>query len=254
MSIARPLAIILAGWACCASGAVAAQTVKLRAAFHPNVPGQRTTITLAVSIRGPGGGPPSPVRSFNLRLPPNMGLATTSLGQASCEPAALIASGIGGCSSNARVGYGTASAVVPVGSQNVHEKASLDAVIGPAAENRVEVLWYVQAGQPVFAQLVLPSVLEEAGPPYGEELAVTVPLVQAWPEGPDLALETFNSTIGPAGLLYHRKVAGETVAFHPRGIRIPQVCPVGGYRFAAVLSFQDGTQTSTTYRVPCPRR
>jgi hypothetical protein len=254
MSITRSVAVVLAGWACCASAAGAAQTVKLRAAFHPDIAGARTTITLAVRIRGQHGGPPSPVRSFDLRLPPNMGLATTSLGQANCEPAALIASGIAGCSGNARIGYGTASAVVPVGSQNVHEKASLDAVIGPAAEDRVEVLWYVQAGQPVFAQLVLPSVLEEAGPPYGEELAVTVPLVQAWPEGPDLALETFNSTIGPAGLLYHRKVAGETVAFHPRGIRIPRVCPTGGYRFAAVLSFQDGTQTSTTYRVPCPRR
>jgi hypothetical protein len=254
MRIAGPVAVGLAGWACFAAGAEAAQTVKLRAAFHPDVPGQRTTITLAVRIGKAGGGPPSPVRSFDLRLPPDMGLATTTLGQANCEPAALIASGIGGCSGNARIGYGTASAVVPVGSQSVHEQASLDAVIGPAVENRIEVLWYVQAGQPVFAQLVLPSVVEEAGPPYGEELAVAVPLVQAWPEGPDLALETFDSTIGPAGLLYHRKVAGKTVAFHPRGIRIPRVCPVGGYGFAALLSFQDGTQTTTTYRIPCPRR
>ena len=254
MRIAGPVAVGLAGWACCAPTAGAAQTVKLRAAFHPDTPGQRTTITLAVRIGGPGGGPPSPVRSFDLRLPPNMGLATTTLGQANCEPAALIAFGIGGCSANARIGYGTASAVVPVGSQSVHEQASLDAVIGPATENRVEVLWYVQARQPVFAQLLLPSVVEEAGPPYGQELAVAVPLVQAWPEGPDLALETFDTTIGPAGLLYHRKVAGKTIAFHPRGIRIPRVCPVGGYGFAALLSFQDGTQTTTTYRVPCPRR
>jgi hypothetical protein len=97
-------------------------------------------------------------------------------------------------------------------------------------------------------------VVEEAGAPYGEELAVAVPLVQAWPEGPDLALETFDSSLGPAGLTYHRRVAGKTVAFHPRGIRIPRACPVGGYGFAALLSFQDGTHTTNTYRVPCPRR
>jgi hypothetical protein len=253
MSLARPIAIVLAACVSSAASASAAQSVKLRVAFHPNVPGQQTTIALATRIRGLGGAPPSPVRSFDLRLPANMGIAATTLGQANCEPAALITFGLGGCSSNARIGYGTASAVVPVGSRSVHETASLNAVMGPAAENRVEVLWYVQGGQPVFAQLVFPSVVEEAGPPYGEELAVTVPLMQAWPEGPDLALETFDSSLGPAGLTYHHQVAGRTVAFHPRGIRIPRDCPIGGYGFAVLLSFQDGTHTTSTYRVPCTR-
>ncbi len=254
MSLARPVALVLlATCACSTASASATQSVKLRVALHPNVPGQRTTIALAVRVRGAGGAPPSPVTSFDLRLPLNMGIAATTLGQANCEPVALIASGLGGCSGNARIGYGTASAVVPVGSQSVREIASLNAVMGPAAENRVEVLWYIQAEQPVFAQLVLPSVVEESAPPYGEELAVAVPLVQAWPEGPDLALETFNSSLGPEGLTYHRQVAGHTVAFRPRGIRIPRACPIGGYGFAALLSFQDGTHTTSKYRVPCPR-
>jgi hypothetical protein len=254
MRLAGPLAVALAACACAVSTASAAQSVKLRVAFHPDVLGARTTITLAVRVRGPHGAPPSPVTSFDLRLPPNMGIATTTLGQANCQPAALIASGLEGCSANARLGFGTASAVVPIGSQSVREIASLDAVMGPAAENRVEVLWYVQAGQPVFAQLVLPSVIEEAAAPYGEELAVAVPLVQAWPEGPDLALETFNSSLGPAGLTYHQKIAGRSVAFHPRGIRIPPSCPPAGYGFAAVMSFQDGTNRTSTYHVPCPQR
>jgi hypothetical protein len=254
MKLGRTLAVVLAGCAYYAGGASAAQTVKLRVAFVPDVPGQRTTINLALRIRGPGGTAPSPVRSFDLRLPANMGIATTTLGEDNCEPAALIASGVGGCPANARIGYGSASAAVPLGSESVHETASLDALMGPPAENRVELLWYVQAGQPVFAQLVLPSVVEEATPPYGEELATSIPLVPTWPGGPDLALETFNSSIGPMGLTYHRQVAGKTVAFHPRGIRIPRVCPAGGYGFAAFLSFQDGTHTTGTYRVPCRPR
>ncbi len=237
-----------------AGSAGAAPSVKLGVAFHPNVPGQRTTITLAVRVRGPNGASPSPVTSFDLRLPTNMGIASTTLGQANCEAAALIASGLKGCSSNARIGYGTASAVVPIGPESFREIASLDAVMGPAIENRVEVLWYVQAAQPVFAQLVLPSVVEEAAPPYGEELDVAVPLVQTWPEGPDLALETFDSSLGPAGLTYHREIAGKTMAFHPLGIRIPRVCPSGGYGFAVLLSFRDGTHATSTYRVPCQRR
>lgn len=253
MSFVRAAPLVLAACACFAGSASAAQSVKLHVALHPDVPGQPTTVALAVRVGGPGGTSPLAVTGFDLRLPAEMGIASTTLGQANCEPAALIVSGLAGCSGNARIGFGTASAVVPVGSESIHEIASLDAVMGPAVENRVEVLWYVQASQPVFAQLVLPSVVEETGPPYGEELAVSVPLVQAWPEGPDLALETFDSSLGPAGLTYHRRVAGHNIAFHPRGLRIPRTCPSGGYRFAAVLSFQDGTQATSTYNVPCPR-
>jgi hypothetical protein len=254
MRLAPRLAVALVAGAWAASGANAAQSVKLHVAFHPNVLGAQTTITLAVRVRGPHGAPPPPVTSFDLRLPPDMGIAATNLGQANCQPAALIASGLEGCPANARLGFGTATAVVPLESQNVHETASLDAVMGPAAENRVEILWHLQADQPAFAQLVLPSVVEEGTAPYGEELAVQVPLVQAWPEGPDLALENFESSLGPAGLTYYRRVAGHSVPFHPRGIRIPPSCPHGGYGFAALMSFQDGTQSASTYHVPCPRR
>ncbi len=184
MRLAGPLAVALAAGVCWSGSANAAQRVNLHVAFHPNVLGAHTTIVLAVGVRGLHGAPPSPVTSFDLRLPPKMGLGATNLGQANCQPAALFASGLEGCAANARLGFGTASAVVPLGSESVHETASLDAVMGPAAENRVEVLWYVQAGQPVFAKLVLPSVVEEGEAPYGEELAIRVPLVQACPKAP----------------------------------------------------------------------
>jgi hypothetical protein len=252
MNVVRALAVVLVGCACWAAGASAAQTVKLKVAFNPDRAGARTTIELALRISGAGGAPPAPLTSLDLRMPAGMGIATTTLGQDSCDAAELIGSGLQGCSANARVGYGTATAVVPVGSQNVRETASLNTVMGPPAENHLEVLFYVQAAQPVFAQLVLPSVVEEARLPYGEELVTSVPLVQAWPEGPDLALESFNSTIGPLHLTYHRHLNGRTIAFHPRGIRLPRSCPAGGFPFAAVARFLDGTQATGVYRVPCP--
>jgi hypothetical protein len=253
MSLVRALALTLAACTCLASGASAAQTVKLRVAFDPNVAGQRTTIKLALRISGPGGGVPLPVTSLSLRLPANMGIATTTLGLDNCDPASLFGAGVRGCSGNARIGFGTATAAVPVGSHSVQEKASLDALMGPSAENRVEVLFYVEALEPVFAQLVLPSVVGEAALPYGEQLDTSIPLVPAWPEGPDLSLETFNSTIGPLHLTYFRQVNGESVPYRPRGIRIPSSCPAGGYPFAARLTFQDGTHTDSVYRVPCGR-
>jgi hypothetical protein len=253
MSLARFLALALVVCACFAASASAgaAQSVKLRVVLDPNRAGARTTIELSLRIGVPGGPAPIPVTSLQLRLPAEMGIATTTLGQANCEPAALIAGGLSGCSANARIGYGDATTVVPVGSRDVPERASLNALMGPPAEDHLEVLFYVQALEPVFAQLVLPSVVGEARAPYGEELDTSIPLIQAWPEGPDLALETFNSTIGPLHLTYFRQLGGKTVVYYPHGIRIPSDCPLGGYPFAALLNFEGGTHATAVYRVPC---
>jgi hypothetical protein len=254
MRFAWSVALILIGSAFFTGAANASPVVKLRVAFHPNLIGHRTTIELALRIGGPGGAVPAPVRSLDLRLPAGMGIATTTLGQRNCDPADLILSGLHGCSANARIGFGQATAIVPVGTQAVQEQASLNVLMGPPAEDRVEVLFYVEALGPVFAQLILPSVVDEDSQPYGERLDTNVPLVQAWPEGPDLALETFDSTIGPLHLTYFREVNGKSVAYYPHGVKIPQVCPAGGYPFAALLTFQGGEHTNTTYRVPCPRK
>lgn len=254
MLLLRLITAALVGCAIVASTASAADRAKLNVSFVPDRAGARTTIDLALSVSAPRGAPPEPVIGFDLRLPDDMGLASTSLGEANCYPADLLSRGLDGCSPNARLGFGTATAVVPVGEQMITEHASLDAVLGQPGEDRIEVLFYIQAGEPVFAQLVLPSVVEEASPPYGEQLATSVPLVTAWPEGPDLALETFVSSIGPRGLTYYRQVKGRSVAHKPRGFRIPQSCPPGGYPFQAALTFADGTQSIASYRVQCPPR
>jgi hypothetical protein len=254
LSIARGVALALVGCACCACAAQAAQSVKLRVAFDPDVAGQRTTIELKLRIGGPGDTPPAPMTSLDLRFPPNMGIATTTLGQSNCEPAQLIRAGLSGCSANARIGLGSATAVVPVGEQSVQEKVSLNALMGPPVEDRLEVLFYVEGLSPVLTRLVLPSVVQSDSPPFGEQLDTSVPLVQVWPEGPNLALETFDSTIGPLGLTYHREVNGHSVPYHPQGVRVPETCPPGGYPFAAVLHFEDGSQTTASYRVPCVKR
>jgi hypothetical protein len=245
------LALTLALWACIAGSAGAAQTAKLQVSLDPDVAGQRTTIEISLRIKGPDGLPPEPMSSFDLRLPADMGIATTTLGQANCQPTRLLDAGLDGCSPNARIGFGNATAVVPVGSQSIHERASLNALMGPAVEDHLEVLFYVEALEPVSARLVLPGAVQEDVRPYGEQLDTSVPLIQTWPEGPDLALETFSSTIGPLHLTYFRELGGKVVRYYPRGIRIPRICPLGGYPFSAVLNFQDGSHTNAAYRVPC---
>jgi hypothetical protein len=248
----RALALVLAGCACLTSAAAAAPTARLHVSLDPDVPGQRTTVELSLHITGAGGLPPAPLSGFDFRMPANMGLATTTLGEANCEPTLLLAGGLDGCSANARIGFGEANADVPVGSHEVHEKATLEALMGPAVEDRLEVLFFVEALQPISARLVFPGVVREDIAPYGEQLDTTVPLVPTWPEGPDLALEEFSSTLGPLDLTYSRVVDGRTLSYHPHGIRIPQVCPAGGYPFAVGLAFQNGTHSNAVYHVPCP--
>jgi hypothetical protein len=230
-----------------------APSASLRVAFMPDRAGARTTIELSVKVRGDAGRPPPALRSLALRLPAGMGVATTTLGEDNCSPASLIAAGVSGCSPNALLGFGTATAVVPVGAGSVLEHAVLHPLMGPPRENQVEVLFYAQANFPVFAQLVLPAVLAEDVPPYGERLQTAIPLVEVWPEGPDLALESIDSTIGPLHLTYRRRVGSRVVSFKPQGIRIPALCPRGGYPFAAQLGFIDGAVASASFHVPCPR-
>lgn len=244
------------GCACCCSAAARADragagpSVHLHAAFVPDVPGERTTIELSLSVGGAGGGPPPPLGSLALRLPAGMGVATTTLGEANCSPDGLLASGLAGCPVNALLGFGSATAVVPVPTGNVIEHASLHPLMGPPHENQVEVLFYVQANTPVFDQLVLPATLSEDTPPYGERLLTSVPLIEVWPEGPDLALRSIETTIGPLHLLYRRRIGSRTVSFRPRGLRIPRECR-HGYPFGALLSFVGGATATASYRVPC---
>jgi len=261
MTIARPpiglalaLCLGLLG-APSAAGAASAGTpnASLHVAFTPDRAGARTTIDLSLKVRGAAGQPPPPLRSLALRLPGGMGIATTTLGEANCSPASLIAAGLGGCSPNALLGFGMATAAVPVGAGRVLEHAVLHPLMGPPRENQVEVLFYAQADSPVFAQLVLPTVLAEDVPPYGERLQTAIPLVEVWPEGPDLALESLDSTLGPLHLTYRRRIGSRVVSFKPQGIRIPAQCPRGGYPFAAQLGFVDGAGAGASFHVPCPR-
>lgn len=235
------------------STAFPAQTVKLKVAFKPDRAGARTTILFGLDIAGPNGSVPSPITSLDLRLPAHMGIATTTLGQANCYPMPLLEYGLRGCSENARLGFGDALAIVPIPDDPVTEKASLTALMGPPAPDRLEILFYAEGLTPVFASLVFPGVVATDTHPFGDRINTDIPLVPSWAEGPNVALTHFSSTIGPLHLTYHRQVNGRWFAYKPHGIIIPKHCPRRGFPFGAILTFQDATTTTTTTRVACPR-
>jgi hypothetical protein len=79
-----------------------------------------------------------------------------------------------------------------------------------------------------------------------------VPLVPSLPEAPDVAVVQLHATFGPKDLTYYEREHGKLVAYHPKGILLPNTCPHGGFAFSASFTFLDGSHTTAQTRVPCP--
>lgn len=232
--------------------ALATQQVKLRTRFEPDRLGASTTIIYGFQITTTNGEPASPVTDINLHIPASMGLATSTLGLETCESSVLLHIGLEGCSTSARIGYGHARVQVPAEHKNIEETATVDAVLGPPENEHFIVLFYVQGSSPVSAQLVLPGELLSDSYPFSGRLNTAIPLIPTWPGGLDVALTSFNSTIGPFGLTYYKHVHGKIVPYKPKGITIPSHCPYDGFLFAASFDFADGTHATAHSAVPCP--
>jgi hypothetical protein len=244
----------LALCACAPAPAGALQRVRLTAGFSPDRLDTPATISFAFTITAPGEPVPSPLTSLTLHLPAGIGLARTTLGLSVCEPAPLVDNGADGCPENARIGYGSALAEVPYGPVVIHERVHVTTFRGVPEGGNLTVLFFAEGWSPVYAQLAFPAtVAEETTGAFGGRLDAVVPVIPSVPYGPDVAVAHFQSTIGPSHILYHRRSHGHTIAFRPRGVTVPAHCPRGGFPFAAAFSFQDGTHTIATARVPCPR-
>jgi hypothetical protein len=254
---ARIRALIAALALCvCASAPAcvkAAQTVELEASFNPDRLGARTTIEFGFHVHSTNPRQaPSPVTDVDLHLPAGLGLATSTLGLANCDPRDLIAGGVEGCPANARIGFGSATVAVPSEGEPIEEAGSITALVGPPNDEHLEVLFYVEGHAPVSAQLVFPGRLLEDAPPFSGRLDTAIPLIPTWPGGPDVAVTSMTSTIGPRGLTYYRHTNGKIVPFHPRGIVVPAHCPRRGFPFRADIAFLDGTHQTAISSVPCP--
>jgi hypothetical protein len=251
---ALTLTLTLVFSACLAVTAEASQVVKMDTSFAPDKLGANTTVSFGFRISSTGGGVPSPLVSVDLRLPAGMGLFTSTLGLGTCYPVPLLAQGPEGCPPDARVGFGRALAEVVIADEVMREAATVTAFMGPPDHERIVVLFYADGESPVSTQLVFPGQLYEASGVYGARLSTEVPLIPTMPEGPDISVVRFASTIGPSHLTYVERAHGRTVSFRPEGITVPVRCPRGGFPFAADFGFQDGTHVVARHLVPCPPR
>lgn len=235
------------------ASARAAETAKLDVHFAPDILGGNTTILTDFTIGTPNGQIPSPLIDVDLRLPPGVSLGSSTLGLATCTSHQLEVAGLAGCSANAVMGGGTALVEVPLGPVIVPEPVKIAILMGQAMNQHTSLLFYADGRTPVSAQLVFPGLLlEGTSGNFAAELNTEIPLTPSVPGAADAAVVQMNSLLGPKELVYHKSSHGKIVHYRPVGIAIPRVCPAGGFRFAARLTFQDGSKLTTTSVVPCP--
>lgn len=254
MNAARPLSRVrialtlsLALCAVLPTAAQATQSARITATFTPLRLGAPTTVSLGFTLTTPVGETPSPLTALDFRYPASLGITTSDLGVAACDPARLEANGPAACPANSIMGYGSASVEVPEGGEVIPETASIALVAGPSENGYLRLLVCATGLTPVAARIVMPTLLIKG------HLHITVPLVPSLPEGPDVAVVRAHVTIG-GHLTYYEHAHGNTIAYRPTGVMLPRRCPHGEFRFAATLSFLDGTQAAAKTAVRCPRR
>lgn len=239
---------------CLPTAAHAAQSVRLGATLTPEHLGQETTIGFSFQVVTRGERLPSPLTNVEMRYPAQLGIALSGLGFASCSQASLEATGQQGCPPDSLMGYGTATAEIPIGPALLSETARITIFRAPAPAGQVGLLFHVLASYPVSAELVFPGLLLSASPPFGGRIDIDVPLVPSLPEGPNVAVVELRMTVGPAKkIFYYEQVHGHTIRYHPRGVLLPDSCPRGGFPFAASFAFEDGSRADANADVPCPR-
>ncbi len=233
--------------------AAASQKVRLKASFSPDHLGGSTTISLAFDIFSTTGGLPSPVTDVQIDLPAGMGLGTTDLGEETCDPSTLFELGPSGCSPNSRMGLGNAMVEIPVGNAPKFH-ANVTVYMGKPVNHHTTMLIYAETVTPVYGQFVFPSeLLPVTSGAYGAQLNTAMPLIPTWPGGPPAVIVHMETTLGPRHLTYYTRKHGKLVGYRPEGMAVPERCPRGGFAFRANYHFQDGTSTSATTSVPCPR-
>ena len=151
------------------------------------------------------------------------------------------------------MGIGSALAQIAA-EESVTEPTNVAILRGPTREGRLGLLFYVDGLSPVSAQIVVPGALVTANAPFGGAVSLEVPLVPSWPEGPNVAIVSLRSTLGPEHLTYYERRNGKTIPYNPAGVLLPKVCPRGGFRFAGTFAFSDGSTASAATAVACPRR
>lgn len=220
----------------------AAQTqTQLRVSLRPNRPRALATLRISLRYQDPQSSVPAPLRQTLVRLPEGLSVEVPRL--RSCSPRALRDHGPKACPAASLLGGGHALAEVQAGSQTLSEQVTLTTVLGPLVGLQPTFDVYALGRTPFGQRELLSGTVVPDEPPYGEDMALTVPPISSLPLEPDVSIASLSLTIGPPP--GSRRRAANAVV-------VPAHCPRGGLPFAVHTVFADGTASTATTSIPCP--
>jgi hypothetical protein len=226
----------------------------LTAGFSPNRLGAAAAMELGFQLHRSTAGKTPILTDVEFHLPIGVSLTTSELGLASCDSSTLRSSGVGGCQSDAVMGYGSALILAPDGAEALREPARVTVLMGSPTNRHTTLLFYASGDSPVIAQLLFSAQMVEGLGVFGADLDAAIPLTAGLPGEPDTTVLEMNATLGSSSVSYYESVHGRLVAYKPKGVAVPSHCPAGGFPFGAKFTFADGSTESASITTPCPAR
>ena len=234
--------------------AAAAPTVTLQAKLQPETLGASTTVSVGFRIAALAELEPPPLSSFAVRLPTGMGFAAATLGLATCSEQNLLSEGTAGCPRESVMGFGSAQVQAPFGPRVVRETGRVSIFMTQPVDRRTTMLFYFDGRKPVIAPLALQTEILTPESSLDSVLSTEIPPIPTAPGGANVSMLSLQANIGPSHVWYFKRVHGRTVAYHPKGLNVPETCPRGGFLFTGEFRFQDGSSATSRSVVPCPPR
>ncbi|HYM55497.1 MAG TPA: hypothetical protein VES97_09055, partial [Solirubrobacteraceae bacterium] len=220
--------------------------------FNPDKLGAPTNLTVTGQLGSTTGGPPSPITKVTGYLP--AGVTIDVRGAGTCTTAKLEELGPSGCPADSRAGFGGGMGLIELAKEIIREPYTIDIFLGPREGGRLVFLAYVRAVSPVLLELVLKAREIAAPKPYGLGFSVEVPPIPTLPDACDASVERAFVTLGATNVAYYERIHGKKTLFHVKGIVVPKTCPRGGFPIEGIVDFADGTATTVTRAIPCPRK
>lgn len=206
-----------------------------------NILGAGAAVETMIAISGTEyGGFPSPLIGVNVYLP--AGTKLHPQGFATCSQAILESHEIQKCPKKSIASpLGEVLGVVSFGGTRVDEKATVQAFFTAGGG----LAFFTEGRSPASLEVLSTGSFTTSPKPFGPTLKAEVPLVTTVPEAPYASVESIKIKVGAAYMKGKKLISYGTV---------PTKCPKGGFPAKTELKFFSGETTTTTIKVPCPKK
>ena len=233
--------------------AYAAERVAIHANFTPDVLGASTNLSATASFSSALPGSQPPIVKVTAYGPAGMSVDLRGAGACTASPAVLEATGPRACPADSRIGFGSAVGLEELAGELIPGPFTFEFFLKPSEAGHIALMAYVNAVTPASEQLVLLAREVRAPKPYGLGISFAVPIVPSLPGAPLGWIDHLLLTLGSAHASFREQVDGKTKLVHVRGLVAPRTCPPGGFPIEGSFEFADGSKTTSTASIPCPR-